>query len=59
MIRGTDDIFINTYDGLVPSSNNDGMIKFGSVDDINEIISIIMTRKIITNVLIKLNLKNV
>ena len=43
----------------MPSSNDDNMIKFGSFDENNEIIVMIIPKNFITNVIIKLNLNHV
>ena len=57
--RGVDDNFASTFDGLKSSSDDNVVIEFGSVDKNNDNIVMIMTKKIITNALAKLNLNYV
>ena len=44
-MRGVDDTVTRTYYGLTSSSDDNAIIKFGSVDENNEIIAMITTKK--------------
>ena len=46
VVRGADDELVSVHDGLLSSSDNSAAIKFGSVDEINYIYVMEMTKKL-------------